>query len=156
MGVGKTTTGKILCEMLGRTAFIDGDWCIDIHPFIGNKETKEMAINNIIHMTRNYYNCSECENIVLSWVMSENSINRIISELSNLEVKIHVITLICDKESLIDRWNKDLTTEWRIDEWLQQSIESLEDYSCRAGTILINTSNTPLCDVADEIFEALI
>jgi Shikimate kinase len=40
MGVGKSTVGKIFCDKLGRAAFIDGDWCLDIHPFVGNKETK--------------------------------------------------------------------------------------------------------------------
>ncbi len=71
MGVGKTTVGKILCDKLGHAAFIDGDWCLDIHPFVGNKETKSMAIDNIIHMVRNYYHCSESDTIVVSWIISE-------------------------------------------------------------------------------------
>ena len=35
MGVGKTVTGKRIAEKNPGTAFIDGDWCMDIHPFIG-------------------------------------------------------------------------------------------------------------------------
>jgi shikimate kinase len=64
MGVGKTTVGKRVCDILGRTAFIDGDWCFDIHPFIGNRETKDMAIDNILHLSKNYYKCSECDSVV--------------------------------------------------------------------------------------------
>lgn len=30
-------------------AFIDGDWCMDLHPFVGNKETRDMAVNNILN-----------------------------------------------------------------------------------------------------------
>ena len=45
MGVGKTTLGKYIADKYAGTAFIDGDWCIDIHPFIGNRETKTMAID---------------------------------------------------------------------------------------------------------------
>ena len=54
MGVGKTTVGKTIADRFPGTAFIDGDWCMDLHPFVGNRETKEMAIDNILHMIRNY------------------------------------------------------------------------------------------------------
>ena len=70
MGVGKTTTGKIVCDQLGRAAFIDGDWCLDIHPFVGNEETRAMAVDNIIHLAKNYYRCSACDAVVLSWIIS--------------------------------------------------------------------------------------
>jgi len=36
MGVGKTTIGKYISENNARTAFIDGDWCLDLHPFVEN------------------------------------------------------------------------------------------------------------------------
>jgi len=77
MGVGKTTVGTALCDTLGRAAFIDGDWCLDIHPFVGNRETKNMAVDNILHMVRNYQVCGECDFVVLSWVMSENTVRKI-------------------------------------------------------------------------------
>ena len=50
MGVGKTTAGKLIAEKNPGTAFIDGDWCMDLHPFVGNRETKAMAVDNILHM----------------------------------------------------------------------------------------------------------
>ncbi len=31
MGVGKTTIGKLLCNKLNKSAFLDGDWCFDLH-----------------------------------------------------------------------------------------------------------------------------
>ena len=61
MGVGKTTVGKYIAEKYTGTAFIDGDWCLDIHPFVGNRETKIMAIDNILHMIDNYKKCSICK-----------------------------------------------------------------------------------------------
>lgn len=156
MGVGKTTIGKLLCDRLGRTAFIDGDWCIDIHPFVGNRETKDMAIDNIIHIAKNYYKCSESDNIVLSWVMSQNTIDKIILGLSDLDLQICSITLICDKEALINRWHKDLTTEWRLDEWLESSLNSLENYSNRTNTIKIDTSKINADSVISEIMNQLV
>jgi len=77
MGVGKTTVGKIICGKLGRAAFIDGDWCLDIHPFVGNRETKAMAIDNIIHMSKNYYHCGESDAVVVSWIMSEQTAEKL-------------------------------------------------------------------------------
>ena len=80
MGVGKTTLGKYIADKYAGTAFIDGDWCIDIHPFIGNRETKTMAIDNILYLINNYKKCSACQMIVLVWLMDEqwvyHSINR--------------------------------------------------------------------------------
>ena len=40
MGVGKTVTGKLIAEKNPGTAFIDGDWCMDLHPFVGNQRNK--------------------------------------------------------------------------------------------------------------------
>ena len=53
MGVGKTTVGKYIAETNKGTAFIDGDWCLDIHPFVRNRQTKTMAKENIHHMIDN-------------------------------------------------------------------------------------------------------
>ena len=155
MGVGKTVTGKLLCEKIGRAAFIDGDWCLDIHPFIGNKETKSMAIDNIIYMTKNYNLCSECDIIVLSWIMSENTIEKIILGLKNIELKIYCITLICDNDSLIERWKNDKIVEWRNDEWLKQSLKSIEDFSKKNIKNMIDSSKMSIDDVIYKIMELI-
>ena len=47
MGIGKTTVGTYIADSNPGTAFIDGDWCINLHPFIVNKETRDMVINSI-------------------------------------------------------------------------------------------------------------
>ena len=71
MGVGKTTVGKYIADHHPGTAFIDGDWCLDIHPFVGNQETKAMAVDNILHMIGNYQKCSVCNMVVLVWLFAE-------------------------------------------------------------------------------------
>ena len=80
MGVGKTATGKYIAEKIPGTAFIDGDWCMDIHPFVGNRETKTMAVDNILHMIGNYQRCSECSMVVLAWLMDDPWVQKSISE----------------------------------------------------------------------------
>lgn len=155
MGVGKSVTGKLLCDNISRAAFIDGDWCLDIHPFVGNEETVGMAIDNIIHMTKNYYYCSECDTIVLSWVISEDNIEKLVSGLTDLDIRTYTITLVCDIDCLIDRWNKDKIVEWRTDEWLKHSIKSINSYRNRTSSIIIDTSYIDIPGVVNKIIEQL-
>ena len=114
-----------------------------------------MAIDNIIHMTKNYNICSECDTIVLSWIMSENTIEKIFFGLKDIELKKYCITLICDKEALIERWKNDKMVEWRNDEWLNESIKSLEDFKKRINKNLIDNSKMSIDDVINKIIEKI-
>lgn len=80
MGVGKTTVGQYIAEKYPGTAFIDGDWCMDIHPFVGNHETKAMAVDNILHMAGNYSRCSACRMLVIVWLMDDAWVRERIAE----------------------------------------------------------------------------
>ena len=112
MGVGKTVTGKHIAEKNPGTAFIDGDWCMDIHPFVGNRETKAMAVDNILHMIGNYQKCSECKMIVLVWLMDDQWVlQSILDGLSALQAEVKSITLTCDRETLIKHWKNDRSSE---------------------------------------------
>ena len=134
MGVGKTTTGKCIAEKNPGTAFNDGDWCMDIHPFIGNRETKAMAVDNILHMIGNYQKCTACSMVVLVWLMDDQWVRQRIREgLSALQAEINYVTLVCDKESLIRRWKNDGNCEWRTDEWLNASLKSLPVFAAMSG-----------------------
>ena len=74
MGVGKTATCRLLERMLPACAFLDGDWCWEMHPFTVTDETKAMVLDNICHILNNFLACSAYENIVFCWVMHEQSI----------------------------------------------------------------------------------
>lgn len=147
MGVGKTTVGKYIANMNPGTAFIDGDWCLDIHPFVGNRETKTMAIDNIIHMIDNYRKCSACQMVVLVWLMDDLWVYQsIIDGISNLQMEIKSVTLICDKENLHTRWKNDKVNEWRIDKWFEISLNSLLYFETLDNCI--DTSNLSIEKIA--------
>ncbi|MCR5166256.1 MAG: AAA family ATPase [Oscillospiraceae bacterium] len=152
MGVGKTTVGKYIADKNEGTAFIDGDWCFDIHPFIGNKETKSMAIDNILHMIGNYRKCSACRMIVLVWLMDDHWVyDRIMKGLADLHMEIRSVTLICDKINLIKRWKNDSVCEWRTDEWLDVSVDSISGFS--AFDDPIDTSDLSVEEIAEMILK---
>ena len=130
MGVGKTTVGRYLADSRPGTAFIDGDWCMDLHPFVGSRETKAMAVDNILHMIGNYGRCSVCGMIVVVWLMDDPEVCRRIGDgIAALGMEIRSVTLTCGRDELIRRWKNDRVCEWRTDEWLQASLKSLPYFS---------------------------
>ena len=152
MGVGKTTVGKYIADHHPGTAFIDGDWCLDIHPFVGNQETKAMAVDNILHMIGNYQKCSVCNMVVLVWLMDEPwVIQKITQGLSAMQAEVKNMTLVCSRESLIRRWKDDHNCEWRTDEWLNVSLKSLPGFASMDNTI--DTSGMPVEQVAELVMQ---
>ena len=152
MGVGKTTVGKFIAEKNAGTAFIDGDWCLDLHPFVGNSETKSMAIDNILHMIDNYRKCSVCRMVVLVWLMDDPWVlQRIIEGISDMALDISSVTLICNQDELIHRWKNDRHCEWRTDEWLEISLKSLPYFSEMENCI--DTSGLSIEQVAGKIMK---
>ena len=152
MGVGKTTVGKLIAEKYPGTAFIDGDWCMDLHPFVGSRETKTMAVDNILHMISNYMKCSVCKMIVLVWLMDDPWVLQSVTDgLSALQAEIKNVTLICDRENLLRRWENDHACEWRTAEWLNVSLASLPVFSAMENTL--NTAGLSPELVADLILK---
>ena len=152
MGVGKTTVGKYIADHHPGTAFIDADWCLDIHPFVGNQETKVMAVDNILHMIGNYQKCSVCNMVVLVWLMDEPwVIQKITQGLSAMQAEVKNVTLVCSQENLIRRWKDDHNCEWRTDEWLNVSLKSLPGFASMDNTI--DTSGLPVEQVAELVMQ---
>ena len=150
MGVGKTVTGKLIAEKNPGTAFIDGDWCMDIHPFVGNAETKAMAVDNILHMIGNYQKCSECKMVVLAWLMDDPRVLRRIRDgLAALQAEVKSVTLVCDSKTLTKRWKNDRHCEWRTDRWLEISLASLPYFASMED--MIDTSGLSAEQIADRI-----
>ncbi len=136
MGVGKTTVGKLIAEKCPGTAFIDGDWCMDLHPFV----------------VGNYMKCSACKMIVLVWLMDDPWVLQSLTEgLIVLQAEIRNVTLVCDRENLLCRWENDHTCEWRTDEWLKVSLSSLPAFAAMENTL--DTAGLSPERIADLILE---
>ena len=150
MGVGKTTVGQYIAEKFPGTAFIDGDWCLDIHPFVGNCETKAMAVDNILHMMGNYSRCSACKMVVLVWLMDDAWVrDAIFDGVRSLGLELNAVTLMCGEDELVHRWKNDKTCPWRTDEWLAVSKKSLSGFA-RLDNCL-DTTGLTVAQVAERI-----
>lgn len=153
MGVGKTATSRELQRLLPKCAFLDGDWCWDMNPFIVTGETKSMVEDNICHILNNFLKCSEYENIIFCWVMHEEYIiEDILSGLNLQNAALYKISLICSKQSLIDRLSKDVNNGIRTKDVIERSVSRLNNYLLM-DTIKIDVSNIAPEQVAQQIIK---
>ena len=151
MGAGKTTIGRRIAELLGRAAFIDGDFVIELHPHIDEKETKPMQRDNILHISKNYYHFDMCDSVILSWIMGEAGTDIIVKEISKLNFQVYHFILTCSSDVLSERWHNDNACDWRTDENLSMAIEILNEFNNRTDCILIDTSESSIDMVAENI-----
>ena len=153
MGVGKTTTCQVLKRKLDKSVFIDGDWCWDMHPFMVNEETKKLVLENICMLLNNDLKCSVFDHIIFCWVMHEQSIiDDLLSRLDLNDVKVIAISLVCQKEALEKRIQKDIDQGIRKSDVLKRSIERMEMYQ-KLDTYKIDVSYKTVEEVIDEIME---
>ena len=140
-GAGKTTIGRKIAETISRCAYIDGDFVIELHPHVDYKETYPMQKDNILHMSKNYYDFAHCDTVVLSWIMGESLAAEFIADITTMGYDVQHFVLSCDKAVLKDRWYKDSIADWRSDEFLVFAMEILEQFSKRKDGEIVDTSN---------------
>lgn len=155
MGVGKTTTCKVLKEKLDSCVFLDGDWCWDMSPFQVTEETKKMVQENIIFLLNNFIHCSAYENIVFCWVMHEQKImDDILSGLDTSACEVHMISLVCSREALVERLKRDVADGVRTEDVIGRSLERVHLYES-LDTVKIDVSALSPEEAAVRIAENL-
>lgn len=155
MGVGKTTTGKILKKKLSNAVYLDGDWCWDADPFVVTSETKEMVINNITHLLNNFLSSTAYQNVVFTWVMHEKSIiDDILSRLHLDDVRVFSFSLVSSEEALIKRLTNDIRSGIRSGDIIERSIQRIPLYE-NLPTIKIDTSEKTPDEAASEIIQRI-
>lgn len=155
MGVGKTTVGRLLQKALYPSAFVDGDWCLDLEPFVGNPETRAMAADNILHLLKGYDRCLYCQSMVVSWLVDRPEICQAL-ERGAREIGLETawFTLLCTRQALESRWREDTRCPWRTEENLAISLRSLAVFSERPG-VEIDTTGRTAEQVRDHILALL-
>lgn len=129
MGVGKTTVCRILRDRLENCAFLDGDWCWDMHPFRVTDATRALVLDNICHILGNFLACPEFENVVFCWVLHEQSIIDAILDRLNLQcVDLRCFCLVCGERELRERLHADVNARLRGADVIERSVARLPMY----------------------------
>lgn len=152
MGVGKTTVSKQLYTKLDKSLWLDGDWCWVMNPFVVNKETKKMVVNNIVSQLQNAIDSKQFEQIIFSWVIDREELyETIISRLTG-DFELIKITLLCSKETLAKRIEKDIQCNKRQKNNLERSLLKYDSY-LKLESIKIYTDNKLIEEIVEEIKE---
>jgi len=140
MGVGKTTTSRELQKLLPNCAFLDGDWCWDMSPFIVNDETKKMVVDNICYLLNNYIACSVFKNIIFLHLQ---------------DCALYKFSLVCSKQSLKSRIMKDVERGVRDKDVIDRSLPRLRNYF-DMDTVKIDVSNISAKEAAEVIYKHIV
>ncbi len=155
MGAGKTAVGTALHQLLPRSAFLDGDWCWMLRPFVVTDETKAMVLDNIVHLMNNFIHCSVVDNVIFCWVMQEKAIaGEILSRLDLSGCQFELFTLSCSAEVLRRRLEADVAAGKRQPDAVERGLSYLSYYAGMDSTHIFTDRLTP-AQAAEEIVSRL-
>ena len=130
MGVGKTSVCTELLPLISPAAFLDGDWCWTMSPFVVNAETRAMVLDNIAHVLNGFLRCSAYRSVLFCWVMQYRSIvDDVLARLAMGGVNFTLITLTASPEVLETRIMADVARRGRSPGVLTRSLERLPLYA---------------------------
>ena len=151
MGVGKSTVCRLLLRHLEPCAFLDGDWCWTMNPFVVSEENKRMVMDNIACILRSYLNNTSFAFVIFCWVLHRETIlNEVLTRLQGVPFELHAFSLICSPEELKRRLQKDRMTGRRVSDVTAESLARLPLYAA-LPTCLIDTTNQTPNQTADRI-----
>lgn len=151
MGVGKTAACQLLKKRLPRCAFLDGDWCWDMHPFIVTDETRAMVMDNITHLLSGFLACSELQNVVFCWVMHEQTIlDSLLARLPLEDCAVTSVSLVAPPDALRTRLQRDVDAGLRTPDVIARSLAYLPKYDA-LDTIKLDTGALDAQQAAREI-----
>ncbi len=151
MGVGKTAACQQLKRLLPESAYLDGDWCWDMHPFLVTEETRAMVMDNIAHTLANFLRCSTIQNVILSWVMHEQAIlDDLLARLPLDGCEVVSVSLVASPDVLRARLRADIDAGLRSEDVIPRSLARLPMYA-QVKSIKLDTS----CMTARQVAEAI-
>lgn len=151
MGVGKTTTSRLLCDILHNSVFLDGDWCWDSHPFQVTEETRAMVVENICFLLNSFLRCSVYENVVFCWVMHQQTIlDSILSRLDTQNARVIPVSLVASENALRVRLEKDVAAGVRNADVIERSVARIPLYA-ELDTVKVDVSNITAAEAARRI-----
>lgn len=148
-GIGKSTTAKIMLQMLPCAALVDSDWCRAMNPYEMNT-----VIENIYALIKNYFLCPEIETIIFPYGFHGDRIQRFEKVKTKLcqegiEFEIFTVILTCSLEENIRRAKSDM----RDDELVKRGVLNTYDIYDELAYIKIDTTDMTADKTAERIIE---
>ena len=126
MGVGKSATCRHLLELLQPAAYLDGDWCWNVHPFAVSKESRRRGMDNIAHLLAGYLDGAAVDAVIFGWVMHRQTIfDELLGGLGDRQFRLQRVTLVCSPEVLRARLMADVEAGLRDTDIIARSLERL-------------------------------
>ena len=171
MGVGKSavcrellrqlTPGvwlEELAKILPDNAYLDGDWCWNMNPFVVSEENKRMVLSNITHLLRAYLNNSSYRYVLFCWVMDQPLLfEAVLGPLRDIPFTLHSFSLVCTEQALRERLERDVRDGIREADVIPRSLRRLPAYAALPTCKLDVTSLTPYeaaCAIAASVGRA--
>ena len=152
MGVGKTTVCRRLARRLPNSAFLDGDWCWDMAPFVVNEENKAMVLGNIAHLLRAFLDNSGFEAVVFCWVMDHDGIiQSLLDRLPGQGFRLWSVSLTASPEELRRRVERDVAAGIRRPGAAEASLARLPLYE-KMDTIKLDVTSLTPAETAEALF----
>lgn len=150
-GIGKTTVSKELHTKLEYSAWLDGDWCWMINPFVVNQENITMVESNISTLLNRYIENSSIKYMIFNWVIPNNQVmDKIITSITKKSINVIKITLMCSPSLLEKRLIMDGRSESRI----KDSIKRLSNYDS-LESIKLDTTKLSIQQTVDKILSII-
>jgi len=153
MGIGKSTVGHILNELLTDSIYIEGDdgW-IGI-PFNLTEENKIKVINNITNSINDAF--KSYNTVILGWVMDkQETIDKLLSLIKCNDLTVKSFSLISSLKVLTKRLNTDIKKGKRKIDVIDDSLRRLRIFD-EVNSIKIDTSKLNPLEVANKIISNL-
>ena len=156
MGVGKSTVATILQQKFDRCAYLDGDWCYQVHPFRVTEESKALILHNIAHLLDGYLRSSDVDLILFSWVMNKREIRNAVLSRMTERGKCLFVTLTASEETLRERFQKDIAAGLRTPEGFERALSYLPDYQADFGGLKLITDGRSPEECAETIWNYIV
>lgn len=137
MGIGKTTVGEALLKQLPAAAYLDGDWCWRMHPFVVDDLNKEMVLDNIVYLLRGFLHNPNFRYVIFSWVIQEDGILReILRGLEEMTFELRCYKLVASPDKLLTRLERAVAAGEREPDTIERSLRYLPLYEHLVGTAI--------------------
>lgn len=155
MGIGKSTITQELAMKTKNSAYLDGDWCWVIHPFIVNEENKKMVIKNIHFLLNSFIKNTMIETIFFCWVMDEQDIiDLVLTGIDKDKVDIVSISLTASRDKLKKNIQKDIDSGKRTPRDLKNSLERLPKFE-QLDSIKVDITTKDISTVVHHLQEII-